>query len=294
MKVLAFGEVVWDVIEEEFHLGGAPINFAAHSIQCGNDSAIISALGFDELGDEALELIEKMGVDVSLIQKNNRQTGLVPVTLKNGQPIYEILNNVAFDFIGLKDIDLLKVQEYDVFYFGTLIQRNKQSRETLFQILDTFQFEDVFYDVNLRKDTFTIEAIRNSLLHCTILKVNDEELHWIGKKLFGEAQDFDSFCEKIVNQFPGIKTIIITVGEKGSFVYSENYLHKIPTKKEAVKDAVGAGDAYSAAFLSVYFKTGDVLQAASLGNQIAGYVATSSGAIPVYSNHIKNLMNKYM
>jgi fructokinase len=31
MKVLAFGEILWDIIEKEEHLGGAPFNFIAHT-----------------------------------------------------------------------------------------------------------------------------------------------------------------------------------------------------------------------------------------------------------------------
>ena len=50
MKVLAFGEILWDVIKDEKHIGGAPLNFAAHYAQCGGISAIISKVGRDDLG----------------------------------------------------------------------------------------------------------------------------------------------------------------------------------------------------------------------------------------------------
>jgi fructokinase len=30
MRVISIGEVLWDVLEDKEHLGGAPFNFAAH------------------------------------------------------------------------------------------------------------------------------------------------------------------------------------------------------------------------------------------------------------------------
>jgi fructokinase len=40
--VLAFGEVLWDIIGGDAHIGGAPFNFAAHVVKCGFSAAIAS------------------------------------------------------------------------------------------------------------------------------------------------------------------------------------------------------------------------------------------------------------
>lgn len=50
--IIAFGEVLWDIIEGVPNLGGAPLNFAAHARRCGMDAAIVSAVGTDELNLE--------------------------------------------------------------------------------------------------------------------------------------------------------------------------------------------------------------------------------------------------
>ena len=41
IDVLAFGEVLWDVIDGVPHLGGAPFNLAAHAAKCGLGAAIV-------------------------------------------------------------------------------------------------------------------------------------------------------------------------------------------------------------------------------------------------------------
>ena len=40
MDVVAFGEILWDVIDGVPHLGGAPFNFAAHAARLGLKTAI--------------------------------------------------------------------------------------------------------------------------------------------------------------------------------------------------------------------------------------------------------------
>ena len=59
MKILSFGEIIWDVYPDGKTLGGAPLNFAAHAALLGAKSSLISAVGSDELGNSAVEYIRR-------------------------------------------------------------------------------------------------------------------------------------------------------------------------------------------------------------------------------------------
>ncbi len=290
MKALVFGEILWDIIAGEEHLGGAPLNFAAHVKQCGQDSAIISCLGNDKLGNEAYRLVKDLGVDVSFIQKSDVRTGFVPVTLKDGQPDYIITRDVAYDYIDSNQLDHDKIATFDFFYFGSLIQRNQVSRQSLYAILDQHQFKEVFYDVNLRKDSYNQSIIEQSLDHCTLLKVNDEEVSVLSEMLFGEAQGFEAFGKSVCTHYPQIKFVIITAGGDGCFVFDGEALTEIPTEPIQVVDTVGAGDSFSAAFACVYSETKDTIEAARVANKVGGFVASSRGPIPRYSEELKILL----
>ena len=50
MNVLTIGEVLWDIVGQEEHLGGATFNFSAHLSRLGHRVSFISAVGKDELG----------------------------------------------------------------------------------------------------------------------------------------------------------------------------------------------------------------------------------------------------
>ena len=50
IKALTFGEALFDIIKGSAHLGGAPLNLAAHLAKLGAKPAVITAVGKDELG----------------------------------------------------------------------------------------------------------------------------------------------------------------------------------------------------------------------------------------------------
>jgi fructokinase len=293
MKVLAFGEILWDIIEGKEHLGGAAFNFAAHMAQCGNHAQIISRLGSDHRGNAALSQSLKCGVDVSFIQQDAfYPTGIVDVTLNDGQPEYVIRPNAAFDYISANPIlPRLKSDCFDIFYFGSLAQRNVVSEQALYRILSGNDFKHIFYDVNLRKSCYSEKIIKNSLAACTIFKLNKDEVITVSRLLTGYQLSEDAFCSCVKSLYPAIRIIIITASESGCFIY-ESDLQYLPGTPVTVCDAVGSGDAFSASFMHIYAASGDAVMSAKVANQVGAFVATQAGAIPKYSDEIVNVLKE--
>ena len=69
-NLLSFGEILWDVFEEEKHIGGAPLNFAAHFSKQGGKAYMLSAVGKDELGKVAFDLLKKWDICSCLALSN--------------------------------------------------------------------------------------------------------------------------------------------------------------------------------------------------------------------------------
>lgn len=289
-KVLAFGEILWDIIENKKYLGGAPLNFAVHYAQCGGQSAILSRVGHDEDGANAIQRIGLRGVGTHMIQHDDaRATGTVTVSLVNGQPSYVIHEHVAYDYIDVPK-DMSAISNYKSFYFGTLAQRNEKTRQTLMAILEKSQFEQVFFDVNLRQTYFSDVVIKGSMPYCTILKLNDEEVDTISEILFGKKHSFDGFSEAVFAQYPKMQLVIVTKGAAGCTVYERGQKVDVPSEKVIVADTVGAGDSFSASFLACYSKGMDVKKAAGIANKVAGFVASNQGPTPVYTKEINYLV----
>lgn len=292
MRVLSFGEILWDIIEGKYYIGGAPFNFASHIARCGADTYMVSRLGKDMWGEKAFDEVGKLGINSRFIQWDKaRPTGTVDVFLKKGQPTYTINPEVAYDYLDFEELIEagLKEKSFDMFGFGSLAQRNEVSRKCLYQILESLSFKHIFYDVNLRKDCYSAEIVNDSLKYSTILKLNDDEVPLISEFAFSEKMEIEAFCEKVSAE-RGQEIVIVTAGGDGCFIYHENQLHKVPGKKVEVVDTVGAGDSFSAAFLAMYFKKGDPVYAASVANQLGAFVASSHGPIPAYSDELKKVL----
>ena len=276
MKALSFGEILFDVIGDTEHLGGAPFNLAAHLSRLGNEASIVSAVGRDERGDKIMAEIKRLGVGESYMQTNEFPTGYVQVEIDEaGKPTYTIHENVAYDNICDINLD----NEFNCFCFGTLTQRNQVSRDSLYKILENTKIKQVFYDVNLRQNYYSLELIEASLQYATIVKLNDEEVLVLSQLLFQEDLSEANFVKKIIDKY-NLQIVIVTRGGEGCAVYSQDEKVEVPGIKIIIKDTVGAGDAFSAGFLHKYFETGNLGESAKFANELGAYVASRAGAIP--------------
>lgn len=288
MKILAFGEILWDIIDGQEHLGGAPLNFAAHAAQLGCQSSIVSAVGKDDRGTDAIKRLRNYNVDAQFVQlAESKPTGTVQVQLKNEQPHYVIIKDVAYDYIDFDKIELFKSLTFDAFYFGTLVQRSEQSRETLYRLLKVYSFKHRFCDLNLREGCFDKGSIAASIENCTILKLNDEEVEVISEMLFGARNDFETFWQNVKLHFPDVEIMVITQGKDGCTAFTKDQEIRMPSVPCKVKDTIGAGDSFSATFVTALLAGDPLEEALKKANKVGAFVASSDGAIPVFPSDFK-------
>ena len=136
--ILAFGEVLWDILPSCTVLGGAPFNFIYRVNSLGDTALMISRLGRDELGRKAHEQIIQSGLDTRFIQWDDElPTGTVQVSFdEQNNPDYFIVPNVAYDRIETTGELIDTASTADCLCFGTLSQRAAQSRKTIERLLE--------------------------------------------------------------------------------------------------------------------------------------------------------------
>ena len=292
MKTLSFGEILFDRIEGKDHFGGAPVNVAVHLSRLGAESYMLSALGKDETGKKALEILTTEQIKTDFIQLDSTApTGLVNVTVENGIPSYEILEGAAWDSITLTpyQTDALTLEDWDLVYCGSLAQRTVSNRDFLHRLLPDLSYRQLFFDVNLRQEYFSEEVIRDTMAYTTILKLNDEELPVIGKLLFGEELSGEDFFFRAEKEY-ALEMLLLTCGAKGAELYHKKTGDKallIPSEKVEIADTVGAGDSFSGAFLYFYINGEPLEKAGWKAARMADYVVSHSGALPVLDDRIR-------
>ncbi|MBR6350173.1 MAG: carbohydrate kinase [Lachnospiraceae bacterium] len=283
MKLTVFGEILWDITEDEKNIGGAPFNFAAHAARQGADVCLITAVGNDESGDEALRECERMNLPTDCIARVDRPTGSCRVQLQDGTPAYDLSGDMAYDHIPLpecfKSMRVPSKREPSAFYFGTLAQRSSDSRETLKELLKRREFfDEVFLDINIRQDYYSDELIDESIRAATILKISRDEIYVLN--IPGEPQDI---CRQLSRKYKNLKMIIVTLDSDGAFVYEKGGRITRSGKPDCeVVSAVGAGDAFSAAFLVNYMNRLSVRECLKRAVALAGRVCGKVEAVPTY------------
>jgi len=132
-KVVAFGEVVWDILPNGKVLGGTPLNMAFRCNTFKEEGFLLSRVGDDELGNEALERIKELGIPDEDVQVDTAfPTGTVNITLdKNNEAKFEVKLEVAFDHIEFSADALRLVRNADCLFFGLLPQRFGISKNTI-------------------------------------------------------------------------------------------------------------------------------------------------------------------
>lgn len=280
MKVLCFGEILWDVFANEKKIGGAPLNFAAHLVKNGVDAAIYSAVGQDELGQEAMQIVKHLGIDTSRVATVPRETGVCLVTLKDGTPDYNIKLGTAMDHIPY----FQPWQPVDGLYFGTLAQRSNGSAQTLAALLEWGGFRQVFVDINIRQQYYTPEILDRSIRSATILKLSREEMGVLKETGIADARDGESLAKELKAKYPKLEIIIITLDCDGAYVYDckTKRHHYAPKPNCKVVSTVGGGDSFSATFFASVLKGESVESALTKASRVSQFVVTQMGAIPDY------------
>lgn len=289
--IIGLGEVLWDIFPDSRRPGGAPSNVAFQATQLGLNGVVASRVGQDPLGNELLEVLEEKGLDTSLIQRDaDHETGRVTVDMSDGgHPDYVIHENTAWDNLQATSELLDAAGHAAAVCFGTLAQRSQVSRETIHQVLDTCTDDClIVYDVNLRQNWYEAEWIERSLEQASVLKLNHEEAHIIGDLLDISTEEMDGFAMDL-HEHHGIDLVCMTRAENGCWLWTSFEEVDVPGRPVDVVDAVGAGDAFTAALIASQLWGWPLQQSAEFANTIGGLVASHSGAMPDLAEPIAQL-----
>ncbi len=285
MDVVLLGAVLWDVFDDRKLIGGAPFNVAAHATKLGIDAIFISAVGDDELGREALTQAKQLGLNTQHIRvAAGKPTGTVRVFLDNGQPDYDIHRPAAYDYPEISDADLkqLAARKPEWLYFGTLELMSPTVMTVLDRLLDAMPGAKRFYDVNLRKQSYTPELIERLLGATTVLKINDDEAKRFADMFGIDDKGEEDFCRAIAARFD-IESICITRGENGCAIWHDGQFIESPGIAISVADAVGAGDAFCAALIHGLTMNWELDEVAAFANRLGALVASRRGAAPEWT-----------
>ena len=293
MKIISIGEILWDVFESKGndggtseHLGGAPFNFAANAARLGHDVIFLSAVGDDDRGRRALRQATRLGVPAAHIQIANKwPTGVVSVNAGEPEnPRYVIHRPAAYDALALDEaaVERLAATGPDWIYFGTLYQTHPGVRRHTERIIAAAPGARCFYDVNLRADSYTPALVRDLMKLADVVKLNEDECGVVGRMLDRPHESLEQFCRYWAVHCEW-EAVCITRGARGCAVFLKGDYTEVAGYEVEVKDAVGAGDAFAAAFLHGLGSGWPAERIGDFANRAGAFVAGRPGALPAWT-----------
>jgi fructokinase len=279
---LCFGEMLWDSLPTGLFPGGAPMNVAYHLHQLGLRAAPVSAVGRDTLGDELVRRVTAWGLDTELIGvRADKPTGLVRVKTGTGGPAYDIVENVAWDWIELPEPPPPLVSGAKALIFGTLAQRTEHNRKPFGRLRELCSGALKVFDVNLRRPYDPPELAWSLAEKADVIKLNHDE----AARLLGKTCSVDQLesAARELSARTNCPRICITAGQHGAGLLLDSRWTWLAGHSIVVKDTVGAGDAFLAALvhglLAGNKSAPDILERA---RNLAEFVVAHDGATPAY------------
>jgi len=276
-----YGEILWDVLPDGPQPGGAPLNVAYHLNKVGMGSSLITRIGRDENGRKLVDLMDNWGINTHLLQVDNEhETSQVLAKMNNGNEVsYEIVFPVAWDFINQSQELVHQIKPTKYFIFGSLASRNEISRDTLYNLLETDAIK--VFDINLRPPFVNQVRLGHLLSSADIVKFNEAELE-IVQIMFGGSLKGETDKVNFIQDRFKIAEVIVTKGEFGASYYNDGKAYNVWGNEIKVKDTIGSGDAFLAAFIAAHYRSDQPLQILKKAIAMGAFIATKKGGCPEY------------
>jgi ribokinase len=251
--------------------GGKGANQAVAAARLGGKVTFITKRGNDLFGNQAVGLLMREGIHTQYIVKD--------MELPSGVAL------ITVDSTGENSIVVAPGSN------GNLLQEDIPTA-----IFETTKYEILLLQLEIPINTVEYSAVAasekgikvilnpaparklsdNLLMHTWLITPNETEAEIITGVKITDIPSAEKAAEIIMKR--GVKNVIITLGEAGAYIKSENFTGLIPGIKVIPVDTTAAGDVFNGA-LAVALSEGKVLnEAVVFANKAASISVTRMGA----------------
>jgi 5-dehydro-2-deoxygluconokinase len=276
------GVPLCEVTSFDAYVGGCPTNISVGARRLGLKSALLTAVGDDQVGDFVLKFLEREGVETRYIpHKPGHRTSAVIMSIQPPDrfPLTFYRDNCADRELTVTDVDHAPISDAAILVVsGTGLSHEPSRSATMYaaaraQAASTSVIVDIDYRPDQWVDRTTFSSAMQSLLrHADIALGTEEEI--------AAAIDDDLPADKaaawIMKSGPG--TLVLKRGSQGSRVYTADGSQiDVPPFEVKVLNVLGAGDAFASGFIYGLRKGWTLGRAARAGNATGAIVVTRHG-----------------
>ncbi|HEX4950078.1 MAG TPA: D-glycero-beta-D-manno-heptose-7-phosphate kinase [Blastocatellia bacterium] len=277
---------VVEVKRESLHAGGAG-NAVSNLLALGARAIPVGIIGDDRAGEQLRERFAEAGAETGLliVDKTRPTTMKTRIVAHHQQmiradresraPIPEAIEDqlIATFTAALQDVDAVIVSDYDK---GTLTPRVLQT------VLAAAAHKTVCLDPKLKnfaayRPVTVIKPNQMEAERATGIEIHDDA------SLLAAAQQIRTLLE--------CPYVLITRGEHGMSLVSQEAVTHIPPLAREVYDVTGAGDTVIATLTLALAAGADIVEAATIANHAAGIVVGKVGTATVSRDDLIQAMS---
>ena len=251
--------------------GGKGANQAVAVSKLGMKTEMIGMVGKDSQGEKLIQNLNKYGIISDNVIKSDELTGRAIITVdKKGDNNIIVIPGSNFkitkehiqdkqDVIASSDVVILQNEIPSETVEFSLLKAKELGKITIFNPAPARKLSEKVF-----KNTDYLILNETEMEEIFEIKFNDEEYT---EKISSKKKEY------------GIKNIILTLGDKGSILFSEdNNIKKYDVYKVKAVDTTAAGDSFIGAFTMKICELGNPDEAIKYATAVSAIVVTRQGA----------------
>jgi ribokinase len=255
--------------------GGKGSNQAVGAARMGGQSSLVATIGDDKLGEIATEMYAREGVNTTYLRKSKQLATGVGLIILNGAGENGIILDMSAN--ELMDPPYVDHAEALIAASDVVMAVLEIPVPAAARAMELGRKHGVRTILNPAPAAALDETV---LRNCDIVTPNESEL----RILLGLAPNDPTPTPELARQLQarGAKTVIVTMGEKGSLLLSPGFAEPqaVPGVRVDVVDTTGAGDAFNAGLAVALGEGKEILAAVRFANCAGALACTKLGVIP--------------
>jgi ribokinase len=265
--------------------GGSAANTIVGLARLGMETGFIGKVATDREGSLLHNNLQNENINTNgvVVTDNGRSGTVIGFVDSSGQRALYVDPGVNDD-IDIDEVELDYINSSKVLHITSFVGKSdEKSIKTQKTVLNEISTNvSVSFDPGRLYTERGLDFLENFLIRTDILLINQSELKLLitgnieDSRKSTEKYETQEIAEKVQLEY-GIDTVVVKMGDKGSYVTHKGKSHIANAFDVPCVDTTGAGDAFNAGFLHGYVNGEDIKKMALKGNYIASCCVTEHG-----------------
>jgi 5-dehydro-2-deoxygluconokinase len=274
------GVPITDVTSFDAYVGGCPTNISVGTRRLGLRSALLTAVGDDQVADFVLAFLNREGVETRFIpRKTGRRTSAVIMAIQPPDkfPLTFYREGCADRELTTEDVERAPVAESAIVLVTGTGLSHEPSRTATFHAAERAAAagSQLFVDVDYRPDQWPSRAefatsVQQLIRHASLVIGTEEEV--------AAAADNDDVEGAIATILKATRApLVLKRGARGATLFRDGTRTDVAPFRIQVLNVLGAGDAFASGLITGIRRGWPLERAIRMGNATGAIVVTRHG-----------------